>query len=206
VQVKETPVKRLCMTQNIITVNDQFPGPTIEVYNGDTLVIKAINHGRYNMTLHWHGLRQLRNGWADGPEFVTQCPIRPGASYTYRFTIQDQEGTLWWHAHSSWLRATVHGAFIIHPKRGLPYPFPKPHKEFPVILGEWWRRDPIAVLRQSMITGAPPNISDTFLINGQPGDFLPCSSQGDLMLKFQLIMVWRKKNVPCISRASAGLH
>jgi hypothetical protein len=29
-----------------------------------------------------------------------------------------------------------------------------------------------------MITGAPPNISDTILINGQPGDFLPCSSQG----------------------------
>ena len=43
---------------------------------------------------------------------------------------------------------------------------------------EWWRRDPISVIRQSMVTGAPPNISDTILINGQPGDFLPCSSQG----------------------------
>jgi hypothetical protein len=134
-QVQETLVKRLCKSQKIITVNGQFPGPTIEVYNGDTLAIKAVNLAQYNVTLHWHGLRQLRNGWADGPEFVTQCPIRPGGSYTYRFTIQDQEGTLWWHAHSSWLRATVHGALIIHPKRGLPYPFPKPHSEFPVILG-----------------------------------------------------------------------
>ncbi|KAL6644910.1 hypothetical protein ACP70R_013988 [Stipagrostis hirtigluma subsp. patula] len=175
--VQETLVKRLCKTQKIITVNGQFPGPTIEVYNGDTLAIKAVNLAQYNVTLHWHGLRQLRNGWADGPEFVTQCPIRPGGSYTYRFTIQEQEGTLWWHAHSSWLRATVHGALIIHPRRGVPYPFPRPHKEFPVILAEWWRRDPIAVLRQSMITGAPPNVSDTLLINGQPGDFLPCSSQ-----------------------------
>ncbi|KAK3151350.1 hypothetical protein QOZ80_3AG0244770 [Eleusine coracana subsp. coracana] len=162
--VKETPVKRLCMTQHVITVNDMFPGPTIEVYNGDTLAIKAINHAQYNVTLHWHGLRQMRNGWADGPEFVTQCPIPPGGSYTYRFTIQNQEGTLWWHAHSSWLRATVHGALIIHPKPGVPYPYPKPHSEFPVILAEWWKRDPIAVLR-------------TFMINGQPGDFLPCSSQ-----------------------------
>ncbi|XP_047084183.1 laccase-3-like [Lolium rigidum] len=175
--VKETTVKRLCQTNKIITVNGQFPGPTIEVNSGDTLVIRAVNMAQYNVTLHWHGLRQLRNGWADGPEFVTQCPIRPGSSYTYRYTTEGQEGTLWWHAHSSWLRATVHGALIIHPKKGLPYPFPKPAKEFPVLLAEWWRRDPISVIRQSMITGAPPNISDTILINGQPGDFLPCSSQ-----------------------------
>uniref|UniRef100_A0A0E0KCK5 laccase n=1 Tax=Oryza punctata TaxID=4537 RepID=A0A0E0KCK5_ORYPU len=175
--VQETLVKRLCKTQKIITVNGQFPGPTIEVYDGDTVAIRAVNMARYNVTLHWHGLRQLRNGWADGPEFVTQCPIRPGGSYTYRFAIQGQEGTLWWHAHSSWLRATVHGALVIHPRRGVPYPFPKPHSEFPVVLAEWWRRDPIAVLRQSMITGAPPNVSDAILINGQPGDFLECSAQ-----------------------------
>jgi hypothetical protein len=134
-QVRGTPVKRLCKTQEIITVNGQFPGPTIEVYSGDTLAVRAVNLARYNVTLHWHGLRQLRNGWADGPEFVTQCPIRPGGSYTYRFTVEGQEGTLWWHAHSSWLRATVHGALIIHPRRGVPYPFPKPHTEAPVILG-----------------------------------------------------------------------
>ena len=136
-QVKETLVKRLCKSQKIVTVNGQFPGPTIEVYSGDTLAIKAVNLAPYNVTLHWHGLRQLRNGWADGPEFVTQCPIRPGGSYTYRFTTQGQEGTLWWHAHSSWLRATVHGALIIHPRRGLPYPFPKPQMEAPVILGTY---------------------------------------------------------------------
>ncbi|KAB8091399.1 hypothetical protein EE612_016864 [Oryza sativa] len=175
--VQETLVKRLCNTQKIITVNGQFPGPTIEVYDGDTVAIRAVNMARYNVTLHWHGLRQLRNGWADGPEFVTQCPIRPGGSYTYRFAIQGQEGTLWWHAHSSWLRATVHGALLIRPRPGVPYPFPKPHSEFPIILAEWWRRDPIAVLRQSMITGAPPNVSDAILINGQPGDFLECSAQ-----------------------------
>lgn len=82
-----------------------------------------------------HGVRQIRTGWADGPEFVTQCPIRPGGSYTYRFTIQGQEGTLWWHAHSSWLRATVYGALIIHPKEGDDYPFTKPKRETPILLG-----------------------------------------------------------------------
>ncbi|XP_072974669.1 laccase-3-like [Typha angustifolia] len=175
--MQATPVKRLCRTRKIITVNGQYPGPTLEVNNGDTLVIKAINLAKYNMTLHWHGVRQLGNGWADGPEMVTQCPIRPGGSYTYKFTIQGQEGTLWWHAHSSWLRATVHGALIIYPKEGTTYPFIKPKREFPVILGEWWNRNPIDVLRQSMRTGAAPNVSDAFTINGQPGDLYSCSSK-----------------------------
>lgn len=84
----------------------------------------------------------MRTAWADGPEFITQCPIRPGGSYTYRFTLEGQEGTLWWHAHSSWLRATVYGALIINPKPGTTYPFPQPcHETEPIILGSHISRD-----------------------------------------------------------------
>lgn len=82
-----------------------------------------------------HGIFQLRSGWADGPEYITQCPILPGNHYTYRFTITGQEGTLWWHAHVQWLRATVHGALIIRPRKGHSYPFPKPYKGVRIILG-----------------------------------------------------------------------
>ncbi|AQK99616.1 Laccase-13 [Zea mays] len=71
--VQETPVKRLCKTHNVITVNGQYPGPTLEVREGDTLVINVVNRAQYNVTIHWHGIRQMRTGWADGPEFVTQC-------------------------------------------------------------------------------------------------------------------------------------
>lgn len=53
-QVEATPVKRLCKTQNTITVNGQFPGPTLQVRNGDHLVIKVVNRARYNVTLHWY--------------------------------------------------------------------------------------------------------------------------------------------------------
>lgn len=83
-----------------------------------------------------HGIRQLRNPWADGPEYITQCPIRPGQTYTYRFKIEDQEGTLWWHAHSRWLRATVYGALIIYPRLGSPYPFSMPKRDIPILLGK----------------------------------------------------------------------
>ncbi|KAL3630557.1 high-affinity glucose transporter [Castilleja foliolosa] len=180
--VQATPVKRLCNTLSSITVNGMYPGPTLEVNNGDTLVVKVVNRAKYNVTIHWHGVRQIRTGWSDGPEFVTQCPIRPGGSYTYRFTIQGQEGTLWWHAHSSWLRATVYGALIIRPKEGESYPFPKPNRETPLLLGEWWNANPIDVVRQATRTGAAPNISDAYTINGQPGDLYNCSSKDTIII------------------------
>ena len=85
--------------------------------------------------MYRHGVFQKLSAWADGPEYVTQCPICPGQSYSYKFKITKQEGTLWWHAHVSWLRATVHGALIIHPRFGRLYPFPKPYKEVPILLG-----------------------------------------------------------------------
>ncbi|KAL8520309.1 hypothetical protein ACS0TY_011015 [Phlomoides rotata] len=180
--VQATPVKRLCKTHNTITVNGMYPGPTLEVNNGDTLVVNVVNRARYNVTIHWHGVRQMRSAWADGPAFVTQCPIRPGGAYTYRFTIQGQEGTLWWHAHNSWLRATVYGALIIRPREGESYPFPKPKREIPLLLGEWWDANPIDVVREATRTGAAPNISDAYTINGQPGDLYNCSAKDTITI------------------------
>jgi hypothetical protein len=81
-------------------------------------------------------VRQLRTGWSDGPAYVTQCPIQTGQSFTYSFTLTGQRGTLLWHGHVNWLRATVHGAIVILPKLGVPYPFPKPDEEKIIILGE----------------------------------------------------------------------
>lgn len=92
----------------------------------------------YNMCLNRHGIKQLRSGWADGPAYITQCPIQPGQVYVYNFTLTGQRGTLWWHAHILWLRATVHGAIVILPKLGVPYPFPRPHMEQVVILSKFF--------------------------------------------------------------------
>ncbi|RWW85075.1 hypothetical protein BHE74_00006301, partial [Ensete ventricosum] len=64
-----------------------------------------------------------------------------GGSYTYHFNVTGQRGTLWWHAHILWLRATVHGAIVIMPGQGVPYPFPQPYQETELILGESWRTD-----------------------------------------------------------------
>ncbi|KAK1290732.1 Laccase-15 [Acorus calamus] len=135
-----------------------------------------IGHGR-------HGVKQPRNPWSDGPAYITQCPIRPGSSFRYKIVFSTEEGTVWWHAHNDWTRATVHGAIIVQPPLGRPYPFPTPNAETSIILGEWWRSDVKAVLEEALRTGGDPNVSDTFTINGQPGDLYPCSRKNTFRLR-----------------------
>ncbi|ESR42494.1 Laccase-7 [Citrus sinensis] len=183
--VKNLTIGRLCRQQTITAVNGSLPGPTIRVHEGDTLIVHVFNKSPYNLTIHWHGIFQLLSAWADGPSMITQCPITPGNSYTYKFRIVNQEGTLWWHAHFSMLRATVHGALIIRPRSGHKYPFPKPDKEVPIILGEWWNADIIDVANQAQATGGGPNTSDAYTINGRPGDLYPCSQNQTYTLEVE---------------------
>ncbi|RWR86103.1 laccase-17-like protein [Cinnamomum micranthum f. kanehirae] len=176
-------VTRLCHTKSIVTVNGQFPGPRIVAREGDRVEIKLVNHVANNISIHWHGIRQLRSGWADGPAYVTQCPIQTGQSYVYNFTINGQRGTLFWHAHISWLRSTVYGPIIILPSLNSSYPFPKPYREVPIIFGEWWNVDPEDVIKQALQTGGGPNVSDSYTINGLPGPLYNCSAKDTFRLQ-----------------------
>ncbi|KAJ7961396.1 Laccase [Quillaja saponaria] len=181
--IKLQNVTRLCQTKSIVTVNGQFPGPRIIAREGDRLVIKVVNHVQNNITIHWHGVRQMRTGWADGPAYITQCPIQTGQSYVYNFTVTGQRGTLFWHAHISWLRATVYGSLVILPKQHEHYPFPQPSKEVPIIFGEWWKADTETIINQAQLTGLAPNLSDAYTINGQPGPLYNCSAKDAFKLK-----------------------
>ncbi|KAK0604543.1 hypothetical protein LWI29_016684 [Acer saccharum] len=181
--IKLQNVTRLCTTKSIVSVNGKFPGPRIVAREGDRLLIRVTNHVQNNITLHWHGIRQLRSGWADGPAYISQCPIQTGQSYVYNFTIVGQRGTLWWHAHITWLRSTVYGPIIILPKQGIAYPFTKPYKEVPIIFGEWFNADPEAIIQQALQTGGGPNVSDAYTINGLPGPLYNCSAKDTFKLK-----------------------
>ncbi|GLT26723.1 hypothetical protein SLA2020_017690 [Shorea laevis] len=183
--VKEVPYTRLCSTKNILTVNGQFPGPTIYVQKGDIIFVDVYNRGSYNVTIHWHGVRQLRNPWSDGPEYITQCPIQPGEKFRQKIIFTTEEGTLWWHAHSQWSRATVHGAIVIYPKMGTSYPFSEPDAEIPIILGQWWKQDIVTLYEAFLVYGGVANHSDAYTINGQPGDLFACSKQETFKLKVE---------------------
>lgn len=168
--VANLTIERLGQRQVITAVNGQFPGPKVEARDGDTVVVRVVNDSPYNITIHWHGIFQRLSSWADGPSMVSQCPIRPGGgSYVYRFNITGQEGTLWWHAHVSFLRATVYGALLIRPRPEAHYPFPAPHGEATLLLGEWWNASVVDVERRAVLTGGPPNNSVALTINGMTG-------------------------------------
>ncbi|XLU72580.1 hypothetical protein S245_031633 [Arachis hypogaea] len=174
--VRDASFTKLCSTKNILTVNGEFPGPTLYVTKGESIIVDVYNRANYNITIHWHGVNQPRYPWSDGPEFITQCPIQPGAMFSQKVIFSEEEGTLWWHAHSDWSRATVHGAIVIQPKPGHTYPFPKPHKEVPIVLGEWWKEDIVQVFNNFETGGGDPLASDAYTINGQPGDLYNCSN------------------------------
>ncbi|KAL9278043.1 putative laccase [Arabidopsis thaliana] len=175
--IQDVVVKPLCKEQIIPAANGSLPGPTINVREGDTLVVNVINNSTYNVTIHWHGVFQLKSVWMDGANMITQCPIQPGYNFTYQFDITGQEGTLLWHAHVVNLRATLHGALVIRPRSGRPYPFPKPYKEVPIVFQQWWDTD----VRLLQLRPAP--VSDAYLINGLAGDSYPCSENRMFNLK-----------------------
>lgn len=177
-QLKETSYTRLCSTKKILTVNGQFSGPALHLHKRERLKVNVYNGRKYNVTIHWHGVKQPRNPWSDGPEYITQCPIKPGANFTYEIVLSTKEGTLWWHAHSDWSRATVHGPVFIYPKRGTTDPFPKPHSEVPIILGSRYKGDVMTNIETVLEKGGETNKSDALAINGQPGDLYSCSKPG----------------------------
>ncbi|XP_044510565.1 laccase-14-like [Mangifera indica] len=175
--LQEANFTRMCSTKSMLTVNGSFPGPTIQARKGDTIFVNVINQGTYGVTIHWHGVKQPRNPWSDGPENITQCPIAAGTNFTYEVILSTEEGTLWWHAHSDWTRATVHGAIVILPAAGTTYPFPTPYKEQTIVLASWFKGDVMAIITTSIETGADPAHEDGYTINGEPGDLYDCSNE-----------------------------
>uniref|UniRef100_A0A0E0QXZ6 laccase n=2 Tax=Oryza TaxID=4527 RepID=A0A0E0QXZ6_ORYRU len=173
--VSQVNMTHLCKEMAFTVVNGQLPGPTIEVTEGDSVTVHVVNKSPYNLTIHWHGVYQLLNCWNDGVPMITQRPIQPNHNFTYRFDVAGQEGTLWWHAHDAFLRGTVHGALIIRPRHGAAsYPFPRPHREVPIIIGEWWEKD-LPQVDRNMTNGYFDDYSSGSTINGKLGDLFNCS-------------------------------
>lgn len=99
----------------MILVNNQFPGPLIEVNEGDTIVVHVDNQATNATAIHWHGIYQNGTPYMDGTVGISQCPIAPGQSFTYEFTVTGQSGTYWWHGHQGLQSSDgLHGPLVIH--------------------------------------------------------------------------------------------
>ena len=52
-QVEYANVTRLCHIKSLVSINGQFPGPTVYVREGDTVIVNVTNLVHYNVTMHW---------------------------------------------------------------------------------------------------------------------------------------------------------
>lgn len=77
--------------------DDVIGGPGLRIRAGEILEVVLRNELPVATTIHWHGLA-IRNGM-DGVHDLTQPAVKPGATFTYRFTVPDP-GTYWFHPHT----------------------------------------------------------------------------------------------------------
>ncbi|KAK6462931.1 Cupredoxin [Scheffersomyces coipomensis] len=152
--------------RRMIGFNNAWPNPTIRVKKSDRVEIYLTNllEDR-NTSLHFHGLFQKGSNAMDGPEMVTQCPIAPGQTFIYNFTVDDQVGTYWYHSHSGAQYGDgLRGVFIIEDDD---YPFEFDHEDV-ITLGEHYHKETPEILKSFMSrynpTGAEP-IPQNSLLN-----------------------------------------
>jgi len=71
------------------TYNGMVPAPRIRLNVGDTAEFVIKNELPVNTDVHWHGITVPFD--QDGVAPITQDPIKPGETFTYRFTVNKPE-------------------------------------------------------------------------------------------------------------------
>ncbi|TBU24294.1 laccase [Dichomitus squalens] len=134
-------------TRAAIVVNGVFPAPLITGKKGDHFKLNVIdqmtNHTMNKTTsIHWHGIFQHGTNWADGPAFVTQCPIASGNSFLYDFTVPDQAGTFWYHSHLTTQYCDgLRGPLVIYdPHDPLAHLYDVDNDSTVITLADWYQR------------------------------------------------------------------
>lgn len=75
--------------------NGLVPGPTLEIHEGDHVIIHFTNKLPDSTTIHWHGLHVPAK--SDGSPLNL---VAPGEKYDYVFTVErGTAGTYWYHPH-----------------------------------------------------------------------------------------------------------
>lgn len=146
----------------MMLINGQYPGPTIVADWGDDLEITVSSKLRTNGTgMHWHGIRQLGSNQEDGVNGITECPIVPGQSRTYRFKAT-QFGTSWYHSHYSVQYADgLVGPIVINGPSTANYDI-----DLGVLpISDWFHTSAFTVNAASLHAFGPPT-ADNVLVNG----------------------------------------
>lgn len=148
-----------------VLVNNQFPGPLIEANWGDNIEITVTNNLEdEGVAIHLHGFLQKNTQWMDGVPGVSQCPIAPGKTFTYKTRAQ-LYGSAWYHSHYDAQSASgLYGPIVIYGPKNADYD----HDLGPVLVADWvhsYYKDLVDELMAPYPNARIPP-SDNVLING----------------------------------------
>src|SRR5687768_11344549 len=83
------------VTTEVFAYNGTSPGPTLELTEGDRVIVHFRNDLPEETTVHWHGIHLPVS--QDGSPFD---PVPPNGTRDYTFTIpKGTAGTYWYHPH-----------------------------------------------------------------------------------------------------------
>lgn len=156
------------VTTRAVTYNGTVPGPTIRVTEGDSVEVAVTNELDQATSVHWHGLHVPND--QDGVAGVTQDPIGPGQTFTYRF-IAPHAGTFMYHAHADRSREQIdrglYAPFIIDPAGGDAI---ESDLDLTLVIGNWMIGDGTGSMPGMDMGGDNAAMSmdyDYFTINGK---------------------------------------
>ncbi|KAK8873506.1 multicopper oxidase [Apiospora arundinis] len=186
--------------RQLFKVNGQFPGPKLEMNEGDSVEILVKNQSPFNTSLHYHGIEMMNTPWSDGTPGLSQSHILPGCEFLYKWKAT-QHGSYWYHSHTDLqLDDGLYGPIIIHPKDDTTDLFSLVTKDqasldaiksaekhrYPMLLGDW-RHAPSSVIKDvSQKSHIDLLCFDSILVNGKGKvDCLAPQQQGPLITRAQ---------------------
>ncbi|MDH5204806.1 MAG: copper resistance system multicopper oxidase [Hylemonella sp.] len=138
--IDETPVNFTGAPAMATTINGSLPAPTLRWREGDTVTIRVTNKLKEATSIHWHGI--ILPYQMDGVPGISFKGIPPGATFTYRFKVE-QSGTYWYHSHSGFQEITgMYGSIVIEPAGGERI---RTDREHVILLSDWMDDDPMRV-------------------------------------------------------------
>lgn len=114
--IDRTKVRIDGQDRQVFSINGDISGPVLRWTEGEDVTINVTNRLKEDTSIHWHGILVPSN--MDGVPGVSFDGIKPGTTFSYRFTVR-QSGTYWYHSHSGGQEQEgLYAPIVIAPKGG----------------------------------------------------------------------------------------
>jgi CopA family copper-resistance protein len=180
--IAESPVNFTGQPGVATTINGSLPAPTLRWREGEEVTIRVTNRLREATSIHWHGI--ILPYQMDGVPGISFPGIAPGATFTYRFKVQ-QSGSYWYHSHSGFQELTgMYGAIIIDPAGPQTIQADRDHV---LLFSDWTDEDPMRVFAKLKAQGNYYNYNQPTAI-----DFFRDVSRDGLQVSLAKRKMWNE--------------